>query len=218
MRSLLAVLFSVFLLPRIGQCQIADLARNQLTPSTYDSATILKTANELIAAGQTKAHESLLAYANNSSQPDSWGYRDQYVTWLCLLLYEPKSRIGLKTPLFGAPNFPFGYDGKGYEDPDLWPKFPLAISQGVPFELVEGYTLGGLALPGSYYVTLYQEKGLFRTKSYPIPTHKQAELALKALLTSDQWKALTWKPKGLPVWSEASEIDFLRAQVQRTPP
>ena len=192
-----------------GYGDTIDWTQDQLTPGTYNPATILKTANRLIAAGGTTAYKSLLAYSLTDRSSC-----DEYVTWLCVLLYDPKPGATLKTPLFGSPGFPFFRDH--HQDNVDWPKFPLLFDKGVPFYFGGGYTLIGDCLSSSDYVELYHEKGIFRTQPYVIPTRSAAKSALNELLDSPQWKTLDWSTTPEP-GDKAVVIEAMRNQIQRIP-
>ncbi|MCE0499224.1 MAG: hypothetical protein LV481_14890 [Methylacidiphilales bacterium] len=200
----------------LGQTPI-DLTQSQLTPKSYNPAAILKTANQLIAVGDEITYNCLLAYCKKSSQSVSSSMVcDDYVTWLCLLLYDPNPNTTLETPFLGFPDFPFGFYGQGHQDSVTWPKFPLAFCKGVPFLLVEYYQCLGPTNPGSYYAKLYHKNGIFRTQPYSIPTQSDAELAWNELISSPQWRGLNWKNSG-PA-NNAEKIKFLHNQVQRISP
>lgn len=200
-----------------------DLKQDQLSPETFNPATIVKTANQLIALGKADAYASLLAYAKSPRERGNWQdfiYRDYYVAWLCLLVYDPQPGSQMKMPSFGGPQFPLidNYSlFKGREGPD-WPRFPLAVVHNVPFLLVRGYILGGEALPGSFYLKEDQEHAVFRAIPYPVPTHADASAALAALLASPAWKALDWHESPDPRHAhdqEKWEVEFLGQQVDR---
>jgi hypothetical protein len=200
--------------------QLIDLTQNELTAANYNPAAIVRTANQLIAAGEETAHASLVSYSlgrppnpNDGRSLENYSNRGTYVAWLCLLLYDPKSGFTLETPMFGAPSFPC--DGSGHLDSSLWPKFPLALSKGIPFQLVAGYELAGETYTGDHYADLYRTNGVFRSQPYAVPTRGEAETALNALISSPQWKSLIWKnSRGNEEW----EKKYLHDQVQRISP
>jgi hypothetical protein len=86
-----------------------DLTPDELTWNTYNPAKILVTANKLIALGPQDAYASLAKYAERPPGiilNDALMKRDNYLAWLCLLIYDPKPGTGLPIPMFGLPAFP----------------------------------------------------------------------------------------------------------------
>ncbi len=206
MRVLLT-LMALLWLPVTVYSKPIDLTADEMTAETFNPAKLLTTANKLIALGNEDCYLSLTMYAP-ATQP-RWQYkRDNYITWLCLLVYETKTPGSLKIPIFGAPDFPFPIQTSE------WPVFPLAFSDKTPFLLVSGYILGGLALPGSYYVDEYHKNGIFRTRPYPIPTKAEAQKSLDNLLTSQKWNDLHWDH---PEFWKSRKIKFLQEQIDRIP-
>jgi len=185
-----------------------DLTTDQLTPDNYNPAKILATADKLIASGKEAAYSSLLKYAEKPIAVHIEN-RDDYAAWLCLLVYDPKPDSGLPTPLFGAPDFP-DIDHIVLNRID-WPRFPLALNQGVPFLLVSGYDIAGFPEPGSWFIKRCRANGIFHTNIYPIPSHAEAKKALNDLISSQEWKALSWSDRQ----DQPEKIEFLRSQVER---
>ncbi len=203
-----------------------DLTADQLTSETFNPVPIVVTANKLIALGQQNAYASLLQYAEqpvDKHQPMQRMYRDYYVAWLSLLVYDPKPGSGLPWPQFGGPGFPdtgdFGDDTRGRMNKETWPRFPLALSRGVPFLLVRGgYMLAGEAESGFVFLKRCQANGTFHATPYSVPTHTEEEVALNELISSPQWRALQWHESTSPNYLHANEnreIEFLRQQVER---
>jgi hypothetical protein len=185
------------------------------------------TANKLIALRQQDAYASLLQLAEkqvDKHQAVQGMYRDYYVAWLCLMVYDPKPGSGLPWPEFGGPGFPdtgaFWDHTRGRMNNEKWPRFPLALSRGVPFLLVRGgYMLGGEAEPAFVFLKRCQANGTFHATPYSVPTHTDAKMALNELISSPQWKALQWHESTSPNYLHANEnweIEFLRQQVERT--
>jgi len=200
-----------------------DLTPDQMTPETYNPARILATTNKLIALGPQDAYASLLQYGVKTmplNGPFDIWHRDYYLAWLCLLVYDPRSDTGLPIPMFGLPAFPNtgGYDDHGrLMGLAPWPRFPLALSRGVPFLLVSGYALGGLPEAGDDFLKRCQAHGDFHATPYAIPTRHEAKIALDGLISSPPWKALIWKDDQATFDPDflKHEIDSLRMQVDR---
>ncbi|MCE0522275.1 MAG: hypothetical protein LV480_05125 [Methylacidiphilales bacterium] len=190
-----------------------ELTSDQMPVDAFNPAKLLATANKLISLGKKDAEDSLLKFAD---KPYDSGYsgltkRDFNVAWLCLMVYDPKPGSGLPIPMFGLPGFPNtgGYNDHGLMNLTTWPRFPLALSKGVPFLLVSGYALAGLAEPGIDYLKRCQAHGEFHTNLYPIPTYDEAKIALHELISSSQWKALNWAQD-----QGAVDPDFLNHEVE----
>lgn len=197
-----------------GYGQVIDLAKDQLTGPCFNPSAVLKVANQLIVVGDDVAYNSLTTYYKQSLDRSKHSKYDEYVAWLCLLVYEPKPQSSLETPLFGYPQFP--YFRKDHREHFIWPQFPLVIVRNVPFDLVVGWPLAGQENPASYYIDLYHKQGIFRTHPYSIPTRADAVISLKELISSSRWRESDWQTAPYP--GEAGVIEFLKQQVDSISP
>jgi hypothetical protein len=200
-------------IPYDFQYKTLDLTPDELTWKTYNPAKILATANKLIALGPQDAYLSLLKYVERPPGVilnDALLKRDNYLAWLCLLVYDPKPGTGLPVPMFGMPDFPNtgGYSDRGSMNTAAWPRFPLAMSRDVPFLLVSGYAIAGFPEPGPDYLKRCHDHGDFHATAYPIPTYAQASEALDTLISSSLWTGLNWKDA-----QGAIDPDFLNHEV-----
>src|SRR5208282_3515861 len=89
-------------LSRSAYGQPVDLTQYQMKPWEYNAAKILQAANKLISAGEPIAYQSLLAYRPETeySHSEDRNIYYEYVTWLCVLVYDPKPGSTLPPPLF----------------------------------------------------------------------------------------------------------------------
>ena len=196
---------------------------------------LARSANALIALGEEKAVKEL------ESRITDWGRGKGYCTnerigWLCRLLFDPRpvtksadpgptpggrprtTKVGsrpIRRPLFGALTLP-------YKSMPLsrWPKYPLAIQDGVAFVLSEGYMLGGMPEHPGQYIAHCRKHGTFRRTPFTIPDRPTASRALEKLLRSPRWKAIRWshEEKNLKYFvDEGGCIDGLKSQVKRVP-
>jgi len=217
MFRLLCLMATFAIISLSAQAETLDLSKDELTPQTYNPAQILLTANKLIALGPQAAYASLLQYANSPASFRDHINHDYYTAWLCLLIYDPKPNEGLPIPWFGGPQFP-SIENHRYDKVNAylpgWPRFPLAESKDVPFLVVFSYTLAGKSEPGADYLNRCPSFGIFRTKPYSVPTYGQAQDALTALVSSSEWKALSWEKYPHQMYSDM-ELPFLQGQVDR---
>ncbi|MFN0111595.1 MAG: hypothetical protein ACKVZH_22265 [Blastocatellia bacterium] len=98
----------------------------------------------------------------------------------------------------GAPGF---FGKTSFDD---WPLDPIEIVDGVPFIVVNGYTLGGFPEPACWYIEYCIENCNWNNYKFTPKTNELKQAALDKLLVSPKWK------------SSLSEYDkkFLSAQIQ----
>lgn len=137
----------------------------------------IEVAMKLQAMGKEKAIRKLLDWG----QGDLDYYRQ--VVLLCRMLFVPQGSSLFQRPSLGAPSF-FG----GTTEKD-WPLEPIEIIDGVPFLIVNGYTIGGQSLPAREYVMYCYQLCDWNPYQYQMKTQAQKQEALKKLLTSAKWKA-----------------------------
>ena len=178
--------------------------------SDYTPDSMARSANALIAMGETDAYDVLRSYASETPR-DTWHamLRADRIALLCRALYEgcPRSPAygGMLTPLQSA-------------DPADWPRFPLALSDDVMLLLANGRFLAGVPESSMSYLEYCKANGTFRKKPYAVPTKEEASAALNALFLSDRWARIKWKDSGQGYsyqYDEQSEKENLRMQIDR---
>ncbi len=128
---------------------------------------LVRAVNHLHSLGKTKAIAELREFVNIAGQ--GWTKRDpadietsdyQCVFLIVRLLFEPQNpsesrpwmAIGAMSPT------PRG------EDQSLWPMFPLAVQDDLPFILINGVFLGGLPEHPYVHVDWAEKNGRLRAK------------------------------------------------------
>jgi hypothetical protein len=150
-----------------------------LVSDKYEPNKLVTTANGLRALGKPGAVRVLRAYLNAEWPPDL--RRDQDVQILCRVLFENPE--GWKPPALGAPHPQLA------SDTSRFPLFPVAMSNGVPFLLVQGYSVGGGGMRS--HLTLEQCERLELLKEDLRPCSRgEAMAAADALISTEAFKAI----------------------------
>lgn len=162
----------------------------------WNPVMLVRAVNHLHSLGKTKAIAELREFMKIAG--DGWTKRDpgdietadyQCVFPIVRLLFEPQNasesvpwmRIGAMLPM------PRG------EDQSLWPLFPLAIQDDLPFILINGVTLGGYPQHPYVHVDWAEKNGRLRAKPLrpaddPIASvERLARLPQTRRLFNDDW-------------------------------
>ena len=113
-----------------------------------------------------------------SAQPD---YNEQIVI-LCRMLFEAEDRSQFRRPGLGGAQF---FGATTYDD---WPLEPIALVNDIPFKIVFGYILAGVAESGSTYFQHCVTKGKWTSRRYHIATTAEIQKAFDQLTDSKVWK------------------------------
>jgi hypothetical protein len=144
-----------------------EFAMLKKTPSiaghTYQCGEMVQVVNHLRKRGKEKSLAALREYLLDGGDNDK-------VLVICRLLFvNPK---GWEFPILGAPVPEINEDAS-----KTFPLFPVAISEGVPFLLVEGYTLNGKAEPATECLKLCEGFALVK-EDYLVSGYEKAARAL----------------------------------------
>ena len=140
------------------------------------AAPYIAAAAKLRAAGEEATAKFLTAAVDDKK------VRGRGVTVLCRMLYEAKPGEKFRRPLVGAPQL---MGGTKAED---WPLEPITIVDGVPFVVVDGYSLGGLPESTEQYLKYCLDKCVWGSVKYVEKTEEERAKALTSLLASKTWK------------------------------
>jgi hypothetical protein len=143
--SLLLIFLSVLCISCGGQRAVVpkNLAALDALPGesiygyTYRCKTFLKCINTLRASGKTSAVIALREYIQGSSANAS-PIQIRKLMYVCRLVFENPTgwpQLGLET----------SEPAVNRDIAKLFPTFPMAISDGVPFMLIDGYSFGGIS-------------------------------------------------------------------------
>jgi len=160
----------------------------------YKADSFIREAVKLQALGQTRALKKLQVMAQDREAGDR-------VIILCRLLFTNRPGSDFRGPRLGWAVFPGGTD---YID---WPLEPVALVDGVPFLIVQGYRLSGLAESGAGYLNYCETHCAWSDFKFTVKTGKQKQGALDNLFGLPNWKT------PLDEYKRAS----LRGQIQSNP-
>ena len=185
-----------------------------LEGGSFTCATLAEAVNHFVDLGEAAAVKKLEALSVGWSAGGSIG-RNERLSWICRILFQPKGKEPLRGPAYGAPELPY------LSMPlEKWSLFPVASSGSSFFVLSEGYTLVGQAEEPRDYLKYCRAKGRFRTERVTVPTRAQALTDLEALKNSTAWKAIKWKDSGPGISYEFDEEwswRFIKAQAESMP-
>jgi hypothetical protein len=104
------------------------------------------------------------------------GAIDQDCYHLCRLLFVPKGTALFRAPRLGIPQYINESHAKA------WPDDPFAIVDGIPFQIVTGYTLAGRPESPIAYLTYCIDSCKWNPYIYQIPDLAQKQAALQKLI------------------------------------
>lgn len=161
-----------------------------------------KAANVYIEMGQDAAVSSLVQRSENRSKPDR-------SMLMIRLLFEPKGKVSIYAPPLGSISIP-----DRNMRPEVWPKLPFTIEQGVIFLLSESHHDSGPRFSVSSYADFCVKWGKFRSTAFKIPAKPEAKAALQELLDSAKWKSLDWRYNGETRIAPDYTVSFLTKQTE----
>ncbi len=141
---------------------------------TYSIKRTLDTARELQKSGTEEAIVQLKAWAK--ANPD-----DFRTIVMCRMLFKGKESPLRRPPLGGA----VFLGGTTYDD---WPLEPIAIFEGVPILITQGYAVGGEAEPVEVYLSYCIQEGTWVPERYEDKTNKQIKASLERFIAATEWK------------------------------
>jgi hypothetical protein len=152
----------------------------QIISVNFEPNQIIRTTNALRKLGRTEALQSLHAYYYSNWPISFEKYED--VEIICGLLFINPD--GWTHPGFGVP-MPFTRP----DATNLFPNFPIAFSNGVPFLLAMGYASGGGGPGGEPTLARCQDLELIAA-DMKLCDKKSAIVAAEALVASSAFKSL----------------------------
>jgi hypothetical protein len=185
-----------------------------LSGARFDSLALVRAVNHLQALGKEKAVAELRAFLKVASKIPRMGQREpgnidtsdrESVLLVVQLLFEPATR-GDERPII-----PLGYTVPmpSPEDAKLWPLWPLAVQQDVPFLLAGMGIRGGPPYPPEINADWAEKHGKLRAK--PLRPADDPLAAVDALCAAPQTARLYGQLWDRPLYSR----DVLRHQAWR---
>jgi hypothetical protein len=177
-------------------------------PRAYRVDPYIDAAVALQSLGPSRALDRLHTMAQERDFADPSGLirlgAAARMSVLCRMLFKPKIGSQLRPPLVGGAIY------LGDSTPSLqpassdWPLEPIEIVDGVPFLIVTGYFLAGLAEPAEDYLEYCSTNGIWVDHRYHLKTPGDKQKALQKLLASSRWK--------IPLGEQ--ERQFLSTQIE----
>jgi hypothetical protein len=141
---------------KIEDIDWAPFMKSASMPVDFDSAAYLSLAIEIQALGKEKAIVTLRDLAMRSDGTK--------VIPLCRLLFVAHEGRPFRAPAFGGPaECPRSDHGH-------WPLEPIAIVDGVPFLITDGYVLAGWPESGASYLEYCISDCLWNPERFVMPT------------------------------------------------
>lgn len=134
--------------------------------SDFNSQAYMEFADAVLQLKPDRRVELLQKWASTSN--------DQVIL-LCRMLFQAKAGGKFRRPRLGEPFF------LGTSDKRAWPLEPIALVDNVPFLVVKGYILGGLAEPADSYLAYCLESCDWTTQNYQGSTQKKLAFALSKI-------------------------------------
>jgi hypothetical protein len=174
------------------EVRVADLVK-LLDDDDYKVDPYLLAAQSLQVMGEAKACKLLAALADKQV-----GLEKPTVT-LCRMLFKAKRGDAFRRAALGEPNFV-----AGGTDADDWPLEPITIVDGVPFLVVNGYTIAGKPESSISYLMYCLTECEWNDFKFKPKSRKEKKKALESLLMSPKLKGKL----------KDGDKDFLEAQIK----
>lgn len=180
----------------------------------FDPAALVRAVNTLHAAGYDQSIAALETYlklcGKDWQRNREYGLDSEKLFFIMRLLFVRKDgNAQMPDMAMGAG------DVNPPSDPATFPLFPLAVESDVPFMLVSGYCLAGMATPASLHLAYVKEN--CRLRNQPMMPSVTPEQAMQKLTASAGFKMLFLGSEHANArWgSQASVIANLRRQALR---
>ncbi len=140
--------------------RVIDRVPSYNAGSGYDPRPVIIAVNALQPLGKQRALAAITEYLRVSSWLDDPGREGTFL--LLRSLFDPPDPPGYLPAMAvgaGSPSPP--------ADAKALPRFPIAIRGDIPFMLVGGYSLGGMAEPPEHHLEWFRTHGVLRA----VPLH-----------------------------------------------
>ena len=124
---------------------------------------------------------------------------EETVVTLCRLLFRTSSGQNIRPPVRGVPGC---IGGTERED---WPLLPVHLFEGIPFGVVDNWTIAGLAEPATWYLGYCLGHGVWNPDPYPDVGDDDLLAIAGRFVDHGPWR------RPLEQW----ERDFVFSQVER---
>lgn len=178
-----------------------------LDGAAFDPAALVRAVNDLWPLGMERALAALRAYHRlTRAHPSDPTLDEQRVLPIARLLFVRRDGAAEMPPLMvgGADIAP---------PPSTFPLFPLALSHGLPFLLITGYTLDGLPQSPEDHLAYCEQR--CRLRDAPLSPDASPITAVNALIADPRWQSLYPLVKGEPPRRppQASRFEYAAAML-----
>ena len=143
----------------------------------YRVDPFIQAAQRLQAMGQPAACEELLRLSRSDDYDDC-----QKLVVLCRMLFAKQPGWDFRSAMIGGPCYIAGTD---HSD---WPLEPIEIIDGIPFDIIWGYTLHGQAEPAQEYIRYCMTNCVWSDIRFEVKAEQQKKAALAKLVASPKWR------------------------------
>lgn len=184
-----AVIVALAMLGAPGGCT-PDVAAKRVGPlsdlpnvdSSYRVDPFIRAAVTLQRMGRDAAIKELLAHAQDLKGPYVDTANDHQVIILCRMLFTKRSEGEFRRPRIGSPSF------LGQTTFADWPLEPIELVDGIPFRIVQDYSLLGYAEQGDQYLEHCAAKCDWSSTVFKVPSVEEKQAALVKLIDSPKLK------------------------------
>ena len=162
-----------------------------LQSGRYKAVPYIRAAAALQNMGRESACQTLLRAAQTNQA-------NRAIFVLCRMLFTKRATADFRCPGLGVAHFLGGTD---YAD---WPLEPVELVDGIPFQIVWGYSLGGRGESAEGYLRYCMTTCDWSTVRFSEVTTALPNLTLTKLYTSPKWRRAL----------ESHEREFLSAQIE----
>jgi hypothetical protein len=169
----------------------------------FKSGEYLEAAQRIQSLGEAVAVTRLREWCREYDRRDPFDSHHSPAS-LCRMLFEARPGAPFRRPGLGGASF---LADTSYED---WPLEPITLVNGTPFEIVEGYVIGGQPESATGYLEYCIANCQWRVFLYEPPLSWRLRDDLAALVSSPKWR----RPlNGRELWRllrQIEDIDPLR--------
>ena len=141
---------SISLLDQVASTPVED----------YNPADIVRAVNMLRPLGKEKALKRVDSYLESRDKSE----HPKGLFWVLRVLFDVTEKRGFPPVVLGTPDIP------APSNPAILPRYPIVMTQSIPFLVVRGYTLRGLPEPVEAHIAYFRTYGTLRAEVLRMPS------------------------------------------------